>query len=62
MTQVTWHISSYSGDNDNCVEVAVYDVALPGVIRVRDSKDRDVPEVQMSSSAWRCFVQHVGLG
>ncbi|MFD7162734.1 DUF397 domain-containing protein [Streptomyces violascens] len=54
--QSTWHISSYSGSNDNCVEVKVADQNLPGVVRVRDSKDRAIPELQAPSAAWSTFI------
>ncbi|WP_445400528.1 DUF397 domain-containing protein [Streptomyces sp. LE64] len=59
MTQSHWHISTYSGLNDDCVEVAVFDAALPGVVRVRDSKDRTIPEVQASTAAWQDLVRLV---
>ncbi|WP_445400530.1 DUF397 domain-containing protein [Streptomyces sp. LE64] len=59
MTQPHWHISTYSGDRDNCVEVSVFDAALPGVVRVRDSKDRTIPEVQASTAAWQDLVRLV---
>jgi Domain of unknown function (DUF397) len=32
-----WHKSSYSGQNDNCVEVARN---LPGLVAIRDSKSQ----------------------
>ncbi|ANW18529.1 DUF397 domain-containing protein [Streptomyces clavuligerus] len=59
MTQSDWHISSYSGSNDNCVEVKVSGQGLPGVVRVRDSKDRDRPEIQAQAGAWSAFVAQV---
>ncbi|MFJ3298427.1 DUF397 domain-containing protein, partial [Streptomyces bacillaris] len=45
-----WHISSYSGVNDNCVEVKVVDADLPGVVRARDSKDIGLPEVRVPAA------------
>ncbi|MGW1149521.1 DUF397 domain-containing protein [Streptomyces sp. NPDC002454] len=59
MTQSHWHISTYSGLNDDCVEVSVFDAALPGTVRVRDSKDRTIPEVQASTAAWQGLVRLV---
>ncbi|MFD5697886.1 DUF397 domain-containing protein [Streptomyces lasiicapitis] len=56
--QSRWHISSYSGSNDNCVEVKVHDENLPGVVRARDSKDRSIPEVKVTAAAWTSFVDH----
>ncbi|MDT0493280.1 DUF397 domain-containing protein [Streptomyces griseus] len=55
-----WHISSYSGVNDNCVEVKVVDASLPGVVRARDSKDISLPEVRVPAAAWGAFVAYVG--
>ncbi|MEV3872134.1 DUF397 domain-containing protein [Streptomyces sp. NPDC002454] len=59
MTQPHWHISTYSTVNNDCVEVAVFDTAMPGVVRVRDSKDRAVPEIQASATAWHRFLRPV---
>ncbi|MFF2845257.1 DUF397 domain-containing protein [Streptomyces sp. NPDC058001] len=57
--QTDWHISSYSGSNDNCVEVKVADPNLPGVVRARDSKDASIPEVRVPTAAWGAFVDYV---
>ncbi|MFE7458943.1 DUF397 domain-containing protein [Streptomyces sp. NPDC057554] len=57
--QSGWHISSYSGANDNCVEVNVVDASLPGVVRARDSKDIGLPEVRVQAAAWGAFVAYV---
>ncbi|MFJ6568200.1 DUF397 domain-containing protein [Streptomyces sp. NPDC091292] len=54
-----WHISSYSGSNDNCVEVKVADSNLPGVVRARDSKDTNIPEMRVRAGAWSAFIDHV---
>ncbi|MFJ1705255.1 DUF397 domain-containing protein [Kitasatospora sp. NPDC088346] len=49
-----WFKSSYSGDEGGeCVEVA----AAPGVVRVRDSKDRQGPELAVTPQAWAAFVR-----
>jgi hypothetical protein len=49
-----WRKSSYSGSNGGqCVEVAS---SLPGVIAVRDSKDREGPVLVLAPGAWRAFV------
>ncbi|WP_411080342.1 DUF397 domain-containing protein [Streptomyces sp. cmx-18-6] len=58
--QSAWRISSYSGSNDNCVEVKVVDPSLPGVVRARDSKDRTIPEVRVPAAAWGAFLAYVG--
>ncbi|MFF1776967.1 DUF397 domain-containing protein [Streptomyces virginiae] len=53
MTEPNWHKSTFSGQNDNCVEVA--DNA-PGAVRVRDTKDHGKGEVTASPAAWSAFV------
>ncbi|GGM47663.1 hypothetical protein GCM10011608_35560 [Micromonospora sonchi] len=40
----------------NCVEVADN---LPGVVAVRDSKDRQGPVLTFTPQSWRCFVIRV---
>ena len=54
-----WVQSSYSGNNGNCVEVAV----LPGGGRAfRDSKDPSGPIVTLSDSGFAAFLAAVGAG
>ncbi|MET7670426.1 DUF397 domain-containing protein [Micromonospora luteifusca] len=49
-----WRKSTRSGGNGGaCVEVADN---LPGVVLVRDTKDRNGGTLQISSSAWRSFL------
>ena len=44
LTDAVWRVSSYTGTNGgNCVEVAAN---LPGVVAVRDSKDREGPALR----------------
>ncbi|WP_327402369.1 DUF397 domain-containing protein [Streptomyces sp. NBC_01288] len=48
-----WVRSSYSGDNGNCVEVAV----IPGGSRaLRDSKDSSGPVLTFSTEEFTAFV------
>ena len=48
-----WRTSLRSGSEGNCVEVAW----VPGVVAVRDSKDRSGPALTFPELAWRAFVQ-----
>jgi hypothetical protein len=52
---VAWHKSSYSGGSgDDCVEVA----ACPEVIHVRDSKDKDGPQLAFAPDEWAAFTAY----
>ncbi|MGW3890027.1 DUF397 domain-containing protein [Micromonospora chokoriensis] len=54
MTGARWRKSTRSGGNGgDCVEVADN---LPGVVLVRDTKDRDGAALAFSPASWRCFV------
>ncbi|MFB7588017.1 DUF397 domain-containing protein [Streptomyces sp. NPDC056169] len=53
MTEPIWRKSTYSGNNDNCVEVA--DNA-PSVVRVRDTKDHAKGELTAAPGAWVAFT------
>jgi hypothetical protein len=50
---LSWRKSSHSGtDGDECVEVA----ACPDTVHVRDSKDKQGPQLDLSPAAWGAFV------
>jgi hypothetical protein len=51
-TRATWRKSARSGNNGNCVEVAVTDDA----VGVRDSKDPDGGILVFTVAEWRAFV------
>ncbi|GAA0916147.1 DUF397 domain-containing protein [Nonomuraea longicatena] len=51
--------SSFSGGNNDCVEVATN---LPGVVAVRDSKDRGGPVLTFTPGEWRAFLSDVRNG
>jgi hypothetical protein len=51
---VGWKKSSYSGDNSDCVEVAVGEV-----IGVRDTKDRAHGALVLTSQAWFALLADV---
>ncbi|MBO0769826.1 MAG: DUF397 domain-containing protein [Actinobacteria bacterium] len=50
---VTWGKSSWSGANGDCVEVGR---GLPGLVAVRDSKDRGGPALVFTQRAWQEFI------
>ncbi|MFG1674011.1 DUF397 domain-containing protein [Micromonospora sp. NPDC049282] len=56
LTGATWRTSTRSsGNSGNCVEVADN---LPGVVGVRDSKDRQGPALTFTPASWAAFVAH----
>ncbi|WP_405092183.1 DUF397 domain-containing protein [Micromonospora sp. NBC_01392] len=56
LTGATWRTSARSsGNGGNCVEVADN---LPGVVGVRDSKDRQGPALTFTPASWAAFVAH----
>jgi Domain of unknown function (DUF397) len=60
-SRVTWRKASYSGSNNNCVEVAGVAglVGQRAVCLVRDSKDREGSRLLFSRGAWDLFVATV---
>lgn len=54
MTGAQWRKSTKSGNNGgSCVEVADN---LPGVVLVRDTKDREGGTLKFNPSSWQSFV------
>ena len=53
LSKAIWHKSSLSGSGNNCVEVATN---LPGLVAVRDSKDRSGPVLAFTPSEWGAFI------
>jgi hypothetical protein len=50
---LSWHKSSFSGDaGDNCVEVA----ECSDLVHVRDSKDKEGPQLAFTPAAWTDFL------
>jgi hypothetical protein len=60
LTGAVWHKSIRSGGNGgDCVEVAVN---LPGVVAVRDTKDRDGVALVFTHAEWTAFIGGVRDG
>lgn len=55
LADATWFKSSYSPTQNECVEVAM----VPGVVGVRDTKDRDGGTLVFTSAAWTSFLSRV---
>ncbi|CAG7606001.1 DUF397 domain-containing protein [Actinacidiphila bryophytorum] len=52
---LAWHKSSYSsGSSGDCVEVAT----CPEVVHVRDSKDKEGPQLAFTPTEWSAFVAY----
>ena len=59
LTGARWRTSTRSSGNGGaCVEVADN---LPGVVAVRDSKDRGGPVLTFAPTAWRAFVTQTSI-
>lgn len=55
-----WFKSSYSsGTGGNCVEVARN---IPGMVAVRDSKDRHGPILRFTADEWRRLTERIKSG
>ncbi len=53
LPESAWFKSTHSGaNNGNCVEVAVE----PSTVHVRDSKDKQGPELSFTPQAWAAFA------
>ncbi|WP_234536651.1 DUF397 domain-containing protein [Streptomyces shenzhenensis] len=54
---LSWHKSSYSSSGSgDCVEVAT----CPTSIHIRDSKNRQGPQLALSPAAWAGFLAYAG--
>lgn len=59
LRRAQWRVSTYSGGNGSCVEVASN---LPGIVAVRDSKDRQGPALAFTHEAWSALVKGIKQG
>ena len=59
LSRAVWRTSSYSGQNGDCVEVAYN---IPGLVAVRDSKDRGGLLLTIDPEEWRGFADQVKAG
>jgi Domain of unknown function (DUF397) len=50
-----WRKSTYSGPEGNCVEVG----NATGLVKVRDTKNRQGPALTVSADAWRRFTAEI---
>jgi hypothetical protein len=50
-----WRKSTYSGSEANCVEVS----SAAGLLKARDTKDRQGPALTVSADAWRRFTMEI---
>ncbi|MGP4018151.1 DUF397 domain-containing protein [Saccharopolyspora sp. 5N708] len=55
LADAAWFKSSYSATQNACVEVAM----VPGVVGVRDTKDRDSATLIFASTTWTTFLTHI---
>ncbi|MFC0862559.1 DUF397 domain-containing protein [Sphaerimonospora cavernae] len=59
LSRAEFRKSSFSGSGNDCVEVARN---LPGLVAVRDSKDRSGPVLAFTPSEWSAFIAGVKRG
>ncbi|GHD22372.1 hypothetical protein GCM10010313_57060 [Streptomyces violarus] len=53
--ELTWFKSSYSSSGDgDCVEIAT----RPEAIHIRDSKNKQGPQLTLSPITWAAFLTH----
>lgn len=58
-SRAIWRTSSYSNNGGACVEIADN---LPGIVAIRDSKDRSGPSLVVAAAEWRQFTAAIRAG
>ena len=53
LRRAQWRISTHSANGSTCVEVARN---LPGIVAVRDSKDRQRAVLTFTPGQWQTFI------
>jgi hypothetical protein len=53
LSNAKWRKSSFSGANNNCVEIAGN---LPGIVAIRDSQNPDGPALAVTRARWAAFT------
>jgi hypothetical protein len=56
---LSWRKSSFSNGGGACVEIASN---VPGVVGVRDSKDKDGPVLTFAPEEWQAFAAGIRDG
>ena len=59
LTGARWHKSTRSGNAGDCVEVADN---LPGIVAVRDTKNRNGGTLIFTDAEWAAFIGGVKAG
>ncbi|MBO1416997.1 DUF397 domain-containing protein [Streptomyces sp. FH025] len=59
LSAAVWRKSSFSGPDNECIEVAD---GFSGVLPVRDSKDPRGPSLLFTADAWTAFITGVRAG
>ncbi|MFJ7345627.1 DUF397 domain-containing protein [Streptomyces sp. NPDC101110] len=56
-SEPAWKKSSHSsGGSGDCVEIAT----SPEAVHIRDSKNKQGPQLRLSPTAWSVFLTHAG--
>ncbi|GAA2245677.1 DUF397 domain-containing protein [Streptomyces indiaensis] len=56
-SDMIWRKSSHSSGGDgDCVEIA----NCPDAVHIRDSKNKQGPQLRLSPTAWSAFLTHAG--